>query len=186
MRINLLPGEYEKKAAAQRRVVMVSLLAVLLAMVFMGVYFSRVAKLTALNNSIQGVDAELSRLKPVVDRVNTLSAKRTEIDRKMRVISDLMETRLFYPLFMENLAKNFPGGVWLTNLNTRGSYDEFDITMGLNARDNYAVAEFLNVLEDSPLFDKIRFTGISTITGGEDENIRVFSVSCGYVPQGEK
>lgn len=150
---------------------------------FVGVYFMRASRLSDLESQISSVDAELRNLRTVVNQVTALRSNMTELDRKLSVIGDLMKTRLYYPVFMDSLSSIIPAGVWITSLSsTGGSGGALRLNMSFEARDNFAVADLLNLLELSENYRNIVFSGISTLVGGETEELRVFTVSCRYIP----
>ena len=183
IRINLLPSEYAKKAAARRKTAVITAAVILVICGFAGVYFSRVARLSVLESRIDEIERELNKLRPVVKRVKSVSNKKAELDRKLKVITDLMQTRIYYPVFMESLAAIFTRGTWISALTTTGgSGGELRLSMNLEGRDNYTVAEFLNALENSAQFSGIDFKGISTKVGAEEE-LRIFRLGCIYNPE---
>ncbi len=183
IRINLLPDEYKKKAALRRRVMLLAGAGILLVAGFAGVFIMRTARLAELNRMIREVERDLAQLRPVVERVDAISSSKAELNKKIRIIGELMETRVFYPVLMEDLARIFPERVWLKSFSSSGSYDNMRLDLSLEAHDNYAVADFLNALESSRRFSGISFSGIVT-EPYNDTYIRIFTVRCVYSPSG--
>jgi len=187
IKINLLPAIYYKKAAVRKRNLLIGLAAGFILSGFLGVYVMRASRLAELENQIASVEKELKDLRPVVNQVTALRKNMAELDRKLGVISDLMLTRLYYPVFMADLSGIMSPGVWLTALSTTGgSGGEMGLDMSLLARDNFAVADFLNTMEVSENYGNISFSGISTQVGGEDEELRVFNLKCRYIPSADE
>ena len=147
----------------------------------MGVYFLRIARLTSLKRKVEAVGRELDKLKPVVQRVSEIQSKKQELDRKFKVMNDLMKARFLYPIFMEDFALILPSRVWITSLNTTTGDNNLTLSFNVLARDNYAVADFINALEVSEQFSDIKFAGITTISFEEGE-VRSLSVQCNYKP----
>ncbi len=177
--INLLPKEIEKKSADRKRCFLISGVAVLIVLILMGIYFLRVTELASLRSNINVVETELKKLTPIVQRVNDIRSKKTELDRKIGVIRDLMKTRLLYPIFMEYFAALIPSEVWITSLNTQTEGNRLILNFNALARDNFAVAEFINRLEISEKFSDIIFVGMTTISF-EEEEVRSFTIGCTY------
>lgn len=184
IRINLLPKEFEKKAAAKKRGLMIGSMVGFIIVFFIGVYILRVVKVGSLKSRIEEVERELAKLKPVVQKVGEIQSKKEELNKKIGVIKNLMKSRLLYPIFMEDFAAIIPKKVWMTSLNTQTKENSLSLNFNVIARDNYAVADFINVLEISKKFDEIKFSGINTMSF-EGEEVRTFNISCAYYPTGE-
>ncbi len=179
IKINLIPKEIEAKAAKKKKGVLIAgAVIVFLAGVF-GIYMFRVTELRGLRNRIAQVDRELRSLRPVVDKVRQIENQKNGLNRKITVIKDLMQVRLTAPVFMEDLAAAIPEGVWLSAISTVPGEGSLQLTLGVMARDNYAVADLLNALELSENFSEVQFTGLSSTTHGEEE-VRTFSLRCRY------
>ncbi len=183
IRINLLPREIEQKAAARKRGILIAGIVILVVAIFIGIYLLKVAKLTSINGDIKEVQSELSNLKATVKKVNDIQQRKDRLNRKITVIKNLMKSRLLYPIFFEEMAKVMPANVWLTSLNTTTGEGKLTLSMGVNATDNYAVADFINALKVSDNFSDIKFSGISTTSsGGEDgEKVKVLNINCTYI-----
>ncbi|MDA3793443.1 MAG: PilN domain-containing protein [Elusimicrobia bacterium] len=183
IRINLLPKEIAQKAAAKKRGILIAWIVLLVVAIFIGIYLLRVAKLTAVNGDIKEVQSELNKLESTVKKVNDIQKRKDRLNRKITVIKNLMKSRLLYPIFFEEMAMVMPSSVWLTSLNTSTGEGKLTLSMGVNAADNYAVADFINALEISDNFTDIKFSGISTSSsGGEDgKKIKVFNINCTYI-----
>lgn len=184
IKINLLPKEIEQKAAARQKIMMVAGIIGFFILVFIGGYFSRVAKLASLKKKITGIEGELKKLEPIVRKVNTIKVKKETLNNKMKVIKELMKARLLYPVFMEDFAAILPAKVWITALKTKTGDNTLALDFRVLARDNYAVADLLNDLEVSKKFQEVKFTGITTASHGGEE-IRSFNILCNYSPSGK-
>ncbi len=184
IKVNLLPKEYEKKAAERLKVLAIGLVIGAVVAIIAGSYFLRIAKLTSLEREITEVESELKKLEPVVKKVEQLQKQKAALGNKINVISDLMKSRLLYPVFMEELAEVLTSGVWIESLNTKAAGNSLNFSMSVKARDNYVVADLINSLESAKKFDEVKFSGIATVEA-EGLPLRSFSISCGYFPSGE-
>lgn len=184
IKINLLPKEIEQKAAARQKIMLIAGIGGIFLLIFIGGYFLRVTKLTSLKGRIAEIEKELKKLEPIVQKVNNIKANKDALNSKIKVIKNLMKSRLLYPIFMEDFAAILPPKVWITGLNTKSGDNILDLNFKVLARDNYAVADFINDLEVSRKFQEIKFAGITT-TSQVGEEIRSFSISCSYSPAGE-
>jgi Tfp pilus assembly protein PilN len=185
IRINLLPKEIEQKAAARKKVMLIGVAVAACVLLVIGAYFMRIAKLNSLNSEIKKVENELKKLQPIVKKVKELESKTASLNNKLNVIKELIKTRLIYPVFMEEFAALLPNKVWITSLNTKTSGTTLELKIKVKADDNYAVADFLNVLESSEKFFDVKFTGIITEVSGEEE-IRNFDINCVYSMTAER
>lgn len=180
IRINLIPKEIEQKAAARRKTFKIVGIAVTVISIFLGLYLMRVSKLSSLRGEIEEVEQELSEIESVVKKVKSIKKRKAELDKKINVIKGLMESRLLYPVFMEDIAEILPSGVWLTNLNTHTEDLSLKLNMEVKAINNYTSADFINALEKSDKFTEIQFPGINTAVSEDGTEIRTFNLTCRY------
>jgi len=185
IRINLLPLHIRKKAAERQKVVLVGLLIAVLVSLLIGAYFMKVAKLASLNGDVEKIEKELKKLEPVVKKVADITAKKESLDNKINVIKDLMKTRLLYPVFMDDFASILPMGVWTTSIKTKASGNSMHLSLAMEARDNYGVADLINALESSKKFHNVGFKGITAGSASSGEATRKFSIESDYYPSGE-
>ncbi|MFH1415722.1 MAG: PilN domain-containing protein [Elusimicrobiota bacterium] len=185
IKINLLPKEIEIMAAARMKMFIITGLIVCIIVGVVSAYFLKLATLAVLDNKIEEVEKELKKLEPIIKKVDAIQNKKKNLNNKMNVINDLAESRLLYPQFMEELAAMLPQKVWLVSLQTKTGNNTLNLTMSVMSRDNYGVADFINVLETNKKFSEPKFTGIvATEHGGE--SVRSFSIICDYYPTGER
>ncbi|MFC2048997.1 PilN domain-containing protein [Elusimicrobiota bacterium] len=182
IKINLLPEEFERREKQQKKIAMAIAAVALVILSVIGSYFSKVAKLAKANKNISKVEQELKKLKPVVVKVNDIRNKKSQLTKKVGVIKELMGSRLLYPIFMEDVAGIMPEGVWTNSIQTSISGNELAVSMNFSAMDNYAVANMINALEESEVFDRVVFTGIDS-TVFEGNTIRSLVLSFVYAPR---
>ncbi|MCD6413637.1 MAG: PilN domain-containing protein [Elusimicrobia bacterium] len=183
IRINLLPSEIEKRAVAQRRTILIASAVVAVLLVFVGIYFMRLAKITTLKGELKKLTAEHRKYEKDLKKINEMESQKAALQNKLNVINELMGSRLDYPKMMEILTRKdvIPGKVWLKSFSSQGT-GKIKLTLDLEAMDNYAVADFLANLEKSPRFDNIKINGFSPSSSG-DKKTRVFGISCDYKPE---
>jgi len=86
-------------------------------------------------------------------------------------------------MLMEDIAKLLPGGMWLTNLNTKSGDTTTALTFAAVAYNNYIVADLLQTLEDSKLFQNPEISGITSSVGEKGVQLKQFSITVNYVNQ---
>ncbi len=93
--------------------------------------------------------------RPLIQRVNQLTAERRDLETKMQVINDLDAERDYRVRLLEELNAKIPQYAWLT---------KFNETDGMNAEiegetfSNLVVADFISGLERSDLYDQVDLT----------------------------
>ncbi|MBN2406702.1 MAG: hypothetical protein JXJ19_03295 [Elusimicrobia bacterium] len=194
IKINLLPKEITAKNQARKRNMLIIAGIACVILIFAGIFVMKIAKAARIKAQIAGVEKELKKLEPIVKRVDEIEAKKAQVDQKIGVIKNLMQSRLYYPIFMEDLAGIMTPKVWLADLKTRVEDTGVMVSVNAYARDNYGVAEFVNSLEQDKKFVEVRIfgdtfdskklTGVETVTL-EGEEVRKFGLGCIYYPSGE-
>jgi len=112
-----------------------------------------VAKLNSYNNietKIQKKQKELAYYESIAQQVEKLKATKNTLQMKKDVISRLMEGRLFFPIFFEDLLQLLPSNVWFKSLETKmmegqGS-NKIQATLDADALDNYSIADLIAAL----------------------------------------
>ena len=104
----------------------------------------------------------------------------------LNVIKQLVSARLDYPKLMEFMTTSdfLPQRVWLTSAQMKSDASGISLTLNLQARDNYAIADFLQNLEKNSHISKVVIKGFASQGGSESgEKIRTFSITCLYNPR---
>ncbi|MCU0304647.1 MAG: PilN domain-containing protein [Thermoanaerobaculales bacterium] len=94
--------------------------------------------------------AERDELKPYIDKVEELEAKRALLKRKVDVINDLKDKQHGPVRIMDEVSRALPELIWLTQLKMSGN----SITLTGDAMDENAVANFYSNLDASPFFEE--------------------------------
>ena len=186
IKINLLPQEIEKKAIAQRRMILAVAAGVMVLVVFIGIYLLRVAKITALKSEFKTAQTELKKYDAALAKVKKIEAEKKRLENQLNVITSLIESRLDYPVMMEVVTRSdfLPSNAKINSFSTTGMAGGIKFSFTIEAADNYSVADLLTNLEKSPLFKDIKVSGFSS--GGATTGAitpRTMAVNCVYIPQ---
>ena len=93
---------------------------------------------------------ERDELKPFIDKVEELEAKRALLKRKVDVINDLKQRQHGPVRIMDEVSRALPELVWLTQLKMTGN----NLTLIGEAMDENAVANYYSNLDSSPFFEE--------------------------------
>ncbi len=182
IKVNLLPKEARKKRMALRpRGILIGGAVGFGVAVFLGVYFFKLAKLNELKQEVRNVKRELDSLRSIIEQVDRIESSKRKINQRLDVIKTLNKSRLFYPYLMEDLAKVVFPRIWVESMSTTWQETFIDLTLEVSALDNYAIADFITILEQNPLFSDIVLGGFSS-RDMEGVKIRHFSLTCKYKP----
>ncbi len=180
-KINLLPKEaIAKEEHPELAFLAVGAVAVIVVVLGYG-YTSKIAKRAALKKEITTVEKELAQLQTVIDQIARIKSQRDAVNAKKTALEGLIKTRLLYPMLMEDLVKTLPNGMWLMNLNTKSGDPTTGLSFGAVAYDNYIIADLLQSLEDSKLFQKPEISGIVSSVGDKGVQTKQFSITVDYV-----
>lgn len=186
IKINLLPSEIEKKAAARKKIFLAAVSGVIVVFIFAGCFLMRIAKVASLKNDLKTVKAELKKYEDKRKFFEGIKKQKESLQTRLNTIDQLMSSQLDYPKMMEELAKLpgvLPANVWLKTFTTRTDKAGINFTFNVEAADNYAVADLLTNLEKSPLFDSVIISGFSSGAGAAGKKTRTLNVKCIYKPE---
>ena len=71
-----------------------------------------------LADLLKGREAKLKTLQAIVDQVNAFEVRAKAVRARLAVMTDLVQSRDLYPVFMTDLIESFPDGVWIGPLTT--------------------------------------------------------------------
>ena len=129
------------------------------------------------------MEKELAQLQTVIDQIARIKSQRDAVNAKKTALEVLVKSRLLYPMLMEDIVKTLPSGMWLMNLNTKNGDATTSLAFGAVAYDNYIIADLLQSLEDSKLFQNPEISGITSSVGAKGVQTKQFAITVDYVNQ---
>lgn len=189
IKINLLP---EAKVALARKPVAIPagvpaekinnfiLLGFLILGVLIGgwLWFSNHTKKVKLQAKVQTAREQANALKPYIDQVNEFEKRKSKLETKLKIITDLRANQEGPVHIMDELASLVPDLLWLTSLNLKGNTMEIKG----NAFNPSSIAEFLQRLDESPYFDE---PSLKEMKEEKDYNSFSLTVTFTFTPQQE-
>lgn len=182
IRINLLPRE-ERIAAPKltlpdfNSMVPLAVLGGVLAIVAVTAVLER-AKIAALSHDVTELREEVRAIQPQVDRVRRLTAQREDLERRLDVIRQLDQGRFLSVRIMDNVSREVPRYLWLTNMEQQGLGG---VSMKGITFSNLIVADFMMRLERSEMFAEVDLT--QTNKGKvEERDVMEFSITAALTP----
>lgn len=160
IRINLIPY----RVARQQQQISQHLgnfigVIVLAGVLSMGAHMMASAQLDDLKVEATQLTAKNQELKEKIGKIEHLDALRVEVERKLEIIDQLQKGRFRSLMTLNEIAQVIPKNVWLTSI--KDSSEEIGLE-GL-AESNKAVANFMRMLDRSPLFSNVKLNGISRV-----------------------
>jgi len=153
IKVNLLPYRERKKKDLWKRQIFVAsatfgAFLLIIATLHGYIYFS----VNGLERDVKAAEGRLEELNKLAAEFNSVKADKDLLAKKIEVINNLEKSRMDVVLLLNEVARTIPPGqVWLVLLAETGSNLRID---GI-ARDNLAVAVFMNNLERSPLIKSV-------------------------------
>lgn len=178
VRINLLPAEYriDRNRAALERVkdklhYLVAMTAVLAFAIFGSIQEMSIRSAQA---EIRALEVESNAIMPMLAKVQKLEAEKIELTRRLNLIRNLDQGRLFRVKMLDGLNRRLPEYMWLTNLVESGGAR---LTLEGVTFSNLVVAEFMKRLESSVLFSNVDLN-IAKRGTIEDQHVVQFTLNC--------
>ncbi len=177
IRINLLPPD-ERVARARKGPVVpwfawpvaAAAAITLLAFATVGMQASRIR---VLEKDISKAEAETASLAPQIERIGQLARERADMDLRMSLLKRLESSRYVRVQMLDELSRQLPDHVWLTALREAGpGRVQIDgVTFS-----NLMVADFMQRLESSPLYESVDLT-VSERGTMEDRDVLKFTLT---------
>jgi Tfp pilus assembly protein PilN len=126
------------------------------------------ARIVSLRADVAQAQVEMQRLKPQIDRIETLTREREELNTRLSIVQNLTRERYVPVTTMDQLADQVPDYLWLTHLGTSGGRK---VTVEGLTFSNLMVAELMSRMESSDLFDTVALV-VAEKAKGNREGIR--------------
>jgi type IV pilus assembly protein PilN len=152
IRINLLPVRELKRQAQLRQQLCV--FGTILAVVASGVgivWMLDMHAISRLEDTKAGLQAELERLKPIVEEVNTLERRENMLNTRIDTIQRLRSNQRGPVRVLDELSRNLPEQAWLETIDENAGVYK----VAGYALTNFAVADLLRNLQRSKEFTAV-------------------------------
>ena len=160
IRINLLPYRVaRRRQQISQHVGNFFGVVILAAALSVGAHMIASMELADLNEEAARLIVENKELKKKVGKIEHLDALRVDVERKLGIVDRLQEGRFHSLITLHEVAQLIPKNVWLTSIQDNAAEIVFE---GLG-ESNKAVANFMRMLDQSPLFSNVRLKGISRV-----------------------
>ncbi len=119
---------------------------------------------------------EKKQLQYVLVALDKLEAQKNTLERKINLINQLKARQEIAVRTMDELSKNIPGWVWLTET----SYDAQEITIKGRALSNNLIADYVYNLENSPHLSNVKIESINQKSTRTNNPYLEFSLTAIY------
>ncbi len=181
LRINLLPiRQLKKRAKARNQLigVLAGFVALLLLLAFVGYLQSQ--KISNLQSSITQLNNEKSSYSTTLAQIRKMEQTKKELERKTDVINNLKAKSSITVRVLDAVANIIDNDrMWLLTLSQSGA----SLQLKGMALDNQTIAEFMDNLKASPIFQDVDLTN-SSLQNYAGQDLKSFSLHCSIaVPQ---
>jgi type IV pilus assembly protein PilN len=174
--INLLPHREEKRAARKRAYFAGLFMAFLAGLVAVGVWFAVLSQMKSAQEDRNAyLDAEIKKLDAEIKDIANLRAEIDALKARQKAVEDLQADRNVPVHLLNELVKQTPEGVYLTNIKQAGQ----TVTVTGVAQTNERVSEFLrNSLYNSAWLERPELIEIkATPATAQGRSSRLFDFS---------
>jgi len=126
---------------------------------------------------LEKAQVEKRELQDVLVKLDQLEQQKTILERKMNLINQLKARQGIAVTIMDELSKQIPDWVWLTEV----SYNGQSVTLKGKAFSNNLIADYIYNLEKSPYFSGVNLVS-STQRRVKNNEYLEFSMNANYVP----
>lgn len=174
--INLLPHREEKRAARKKAYFAGLFMAFLVGLVAVGLWFGVLSQLKSAQEERNAyLDAEIKKLDAEIKDIANLRAEIDALKARQKAVEDLQADRNVPVHLLNELVKQTPEGVYLTNIKQAGQ----TVTVTGVAQTNERVSEFLrNTLYSSTWLERPELIEIkATPATAQGRSSRIFDFS---------
>ncbi len=167
IRINLLKPEKKEireesfglapEIKEKRKTPIASLLILLAIGAVAFLYFLQDKAIKTERDLLSVAQEEKKQLQYVLVALEKLEEQKSTLTRKINLINDLKARQEIAVRTMDELSKNIPGWVWLTET----SYEAQEITIKGRALSNNLIADYVYNLENSPHLSNVKIESIN-------------------------
>lgn len=184
MRINLLPPEILEKRKAEKRLVYVALVAVLVIVALVGVYGFAYVQMKAKESQVASREQELASATARANELQVFEEKAIELQRRKSVADVALTGRVNWARLFDEVSLVMPTDMWATVMNTDEktglSLDGYALDSATDSPDlgHKSIAKLLVRLADLDQLNDVWLTNASKTAVNEADVIQ-FSVTAG-------
>ena len=190
IRINLLKPESKEfregpaapgpEIRAKKVFPLTSIFILLLIAVLAVAFFLQKGMISRERDRLQTAQAEKKKLEYVIAKLAELENQKAVFERKISLINQLRAQQDSAVVILDELSKNLPDWIWLTEVSFQGQL----IQIKGNALSNNLIADFIYNLENSAHFATVNLIS-STQRTGRSAQFLEFSLTLNYLlPEG--
>jgi len=184
IRINLLPFRLARKKENIRQQISIFLL--LIAFVIVVLYGASQMvnkKIVSLKQETDQVNLQITKFKEKAARVKKIKADLKNLEEKLAIVKSLQKQRdQQYILFDTMTQLIVPGRMWLDSFKT----DASSVTISGIAFDNPTIADYMENLEKSALFETVDLKTAQMKKIKDDVTLKSFELLCQKTKTGEE
>jgi type IV pilus assembly protein PilN len=174
IKINLLPVREARRKANLRQQGILLGIALIAAVVVCGTLHTAIAaSISSERGRVVAAQAELGKLEETLKEVERFRQEKEDIERKLRVIHRLEESRSGPVRIMDEISSRIPDRMWLKAMSLRNGVLEID-GFGI---DNEVIAAFMTSLEESKFLTEVELQS-SQLTESKGLKLNEFKITC--------
>lgn len=143
-------------------------------------YFLQAGELNRQQKLLDERTLRKAELEKVLKELAQIEATKLELDKKIKIISDLKLKQRDAVLMMDKMSRSLPDWVWLTDL----TYRSGAVAISGKALSNNLIADLINNLQNSSYFTNVQITS-SARKREAGVDIFEFRINCIFVPRSE-
>ncbi|OQX55902.1 MAG: hypothetical protein B5M54_00330 [Candidatus Aminicenantes bacterium 4484_214] len=185
IRINLLKPEKKEireapavgppESKERKRIAYYPFIYLLLILACVALFLHQKSALSREQDLLRTAQQEKEALKDVEKKLQELEDQKNLLERKITLINSLKAVQDRSVRIMDEISKNIPDWVWLTDLNFNGTIVE----VKGRALSNNLIADFIYNLEQSPYLEKVELIS-STQRRVQSDQFLEFSLTLNY------
>jgi len=160
----------------EKKIPIFSFILILLVVAVIALFFFQKRAINKEKNLLNEAQEEKKQLQDVLVKLEKLEGQKKLFEEKIDLINQLKSFQAVAVKIMDELSKNIPDWVWLTET----TYSDQAVALKGNALSNNLIADYIYNLENSPYFNTVNLLS-STQKRIRNNQILEFSLTAQYV-----
>jgi len=179
IKVNLVPVEILNKAEQKQRLIQICVAGIFFVVCGVGATMAHWAHVRSLQRLYARDQIKFKELSVIVAKVEEREKTAAMLRVRLGVITDLLRSRSFYPVFMSDFVRSVPPGVRVRTLGTNGPIGgPLKLNIAAEARTHEDIATWARFLERTGVFSAVELGSVSV--NGSDTKMYNFTLSAIY------
>lgn len=135
-----------------------------------------------MKNELENINSQLQKSKTDLEDIKIYETKKQEVEKRVNMLTTLIESGLLFPLAMESIFTVIPDGVRIRTMQLTPIEEnqQMEIKLECIAPTNYEIATFISNIEASEIFREPKLESALSDIDIKGKKVKLFRISFLY------